>query len=367
MSGILLSLLLLLTACNLNTPDANPTPEVLLTETPTLAVSPSLTPTSSPTVTPTQSVNDVPVQVASPLPTRDNLAPALNVTPTPTQSPCEVTILEGEALIGALLRVPCGNRVTNDLVDAVVASNDNIANPDIVSAGLTFFVPLPTPTPIPEGAPMTETVSAGLDIVIINGVSFPANQTFQCHEVVEFDNVIDIAEIYDTTLEVLSPLNPNLGWGGCVFTNPSGGPSCSPNLRIGECVTVPAPTPTLVPTNTPSGNETPTQTPTHEPARIISPPQGAIVSQRITLEWVSVGILQDGEIYLIDIEDRTTGTTTSYVTTNTRYILPDSLIPTSGETHTMAWQVRVARVNDDGTYTVVGGSRIPNTFQWQSR
>ena len=162
-------------------------------------------------------------------------------------------------------------------------------------------------------------------------------------------------------------MNPNLGWGGCDFTNPSGGPSCSPNLRIGECVTVPLPTGTPIPTGTPSGNETATPTPTHEAARLIFPPQGALASQRITLEWVSVGILRPGEIYLIDIEDRTSGVSSAYTSYTTRRTLPDSLIPTDGQTHEIAWRVRVARENDDGTYTAIGGTGDWQTFQWQSR
>ena len=361
--------LLLLTACNLNSPDVEPSPEILITDTPTIAVSPSPTASLTPSITPTIEIDDVPVIVASPLPTQDN-APVLEVTPTSTQGPCEVTLQDGEAMTGALLRVPCGNEVTFGLIDAVVAFNDNITNADLLPPGITFFVPLPSATPIPEGADMTATAAAiqGLDPSSADlGSRFPANQEFECYTVVEGDRVISIATQFNTTLEVLSQLNPNLGWGGCDFTNPSGGPSCSPNLRIDDCVTVPLPTGTPVPTGTPSGNETATPTPTHEPARVISPPEGALASQRITLEWVSVGILRWGEIYLIDIEDRTTNTVSAYVTHNTRYTLPDSLIPSDGQTHTIAWRVRVARDNGDGSYTAVGGTGNWHTFQWQSR
>ncbi|MGB7341508.1 MAG: LysM domain-containing protein [Phototrophicaceae bacterium] len=366
MSAIL-CLIFVLSACNISVPDDNPAPEILITETPTLAISPSPSPSLTASVTPTQEISDVPVIVASQLPTQDNLAPESNITPTPTQGACEATILEGEALIGALLRVPCGNQVTNGLVDAVVAFNDNITNANVVSSGLTFFVPLPSPTPVPEGADMTETAAAERDVTLLGNIQFPDNQVFECYTVVEGDSVVSITDQFNTSLEVMSQLNPNLGWGGCNFTNPSGGPSCSPNLRIGDCVTVPLPTGTPIPTTTPSGNETATPTPTHEPARIISPPNGSVVNQRITLEWVSVGILRSSEIYLIDIEDRTAGTTTSYVTRNTRYTLPDSLIPTDGQAHTIAWQVRIARDNGDTTYSVIGGTGTWYTFQWQSR
>ncbi|MGJ3238950.1 MAG: LysM peptidoglycan-binding domain-containing protein [Anaerolineae bacterium] len=367
--GSVFLIILGLTACNIAVPDVSPSPEILISDTPTLENTPTNMPTSSPTAT--EPMIDVPVIVASPLPTQDDLAiiPS-NVTPIATQGPCEVTIREGEALTEALLRVPCGNEVNFGLIDAVVAFNENITNANLVSPGLTFFVPLPSPTPTPEGAELTATAAAERNISPDSaglGSIFPANQEFDCYTVVEGDSVVSIANNFNTTLEVLSPLNPNLGWGGCVFTNPSGGPSCNPNLRIGECVTVPLPTSTPVPTSTPSGNETATPTPTHEPARIISPPEGATARQRTTLEWVSVGILQPDEIYLIDVEDRTTEISNSYVTYNTRYVLPDSLIPTDGQTHTIAWRVRVARINSDGTYTAIGGAGRWYTFQWQSR
>lgn len=366
MSSLALSLLIL-TACNLTTPDIEPSPEILITDTSTPDVVPSATASLTPSITPTREIVDVPVIVASPLPTENDLAPVINFTAIPTQGPCEVTVLDGEALTGALLRIPCGNEVSFGLLDAVVAFNDNITNADFVSPGLTFFVPLPSPTPIPEGADMTETAAADRGILIFDSSQFPDNVEFGCYEVVEGDRVIGIAELYNTTLEILSPLNPNLGWGGCDFTNPSGGPSCNPNLRIGDCIQVPLPTSTVVPTGTPSGNETATPTPTHEPARLISPPQGAIANQRITLEWVSVGILRLGEIYLIDIEDRTSGTASAYAIHNTRYTLSDSLIPSDGQTHEIAWRVRVARNNNDGTYTAIGGTGDWYTFQWQSR
>lgn len=356
---------LLLTACNLTVPDNEP--EILITETPTLSASTSPTPSLTPSITSTSQIVDVPVIVASQIPTRDDLVPNVDVTPTATRGACEVTILDNEALTGALLRVPCGNQVNFGLIDAVVAFNENITNPDLVSPGLTFFVPLPTATPIPEGASMTETAAAENDTLVIGVARFPENQEFGIYTVVEGDNIVGIAERYNTTLEVLSPLNPALGWGGCDFTNPSGGPNCNPPLRIGDEVQVPLPTSTPVPTVTPSGRETATPTPTHEAARVINPPEGASVTQRTTLEWVSVGILRSGEIYLIDIEDRTAGTVNAYVTNNTRYVLPDSLIPTDGQPHLIAWRVRVARINDDGTYTAIGGTGEWNTFQWQSR
>lgn len=359
---------LIISACNISVPNVTPTPEILISETATLEPSISPTASTTPTGTPTQVIDAVPVVVASPLPTQNEFLPDAETTPEPTAGPCEVTVQEGETLTQSVLRVPCGNQVNPGLISAIVQFNEDITNADFVSPGLTFFVPLPTLTPTPEGLMMTETAAAQQGISVFEGSRFVQNQEFGCHEIEEGESAVSVADLYATTLEVLSPLNPNLNWGGCDFTNPSGGPSCNPGLRIGACITVPLPTSTPVPTTTPSGRETATPTPTHEPATIISPPSGAIASnQRVTLDWVSVGILQSDERYLVDVEDRTAGTTNAFVTSTTNYILPDSLIPTDGQPHTIAWRVYVARVNPDGTFSPVGGIGDWNVFQWQSR
>jgi hypothetical protein len=365
-----LALLLIfgLAACNINTPDVTPTAEILISDTPTpeIVLSPTASITAS--ITPTREIADVPVIVASQLPTQSISVPTSDAPPSPTVGPCVETVQENDTLTIILLRNSCGNTVNQGLIDAVVALNENIANADILpSIGSTIIIPLPTVTPTAEGAFLTETAAAITGRTVIDGSVFDINQQFGCYTIQEGDTVVGIADAYNTDLEVLSRRNPNLNWQGCVFTNPSGGPLCNPGLRIGECINVPLPTATPVPSNTPSGRETATATPTQEAARLISPPNGVIMSQRVTLEWLSVGLLQDGEIYLINLEDQTTGTSNAYVTPNTRFTLPDSLIPSDGQSHAIVWRVTVARVNADGTYTPVGGQGSWNSFQWQSR
>jgi hypothetical protein len=366
--SLALMLLFGLAACNINTPDMTPTAEILISDTPTSEVVSSATPSITPSVTATREVVDVPVIVASQIPTQSISVPTSDAAPSPTLGPCVETVQEADTLTMILLRNPCGNTVNQGLIDAVVALNENIANADILPAiGSTILIPLPTPTAIPEGANLTETAAAITGRQVIDGSVFLSGQEFGCYTIQEGDTVVGIADSYNTDLEVLSQRNPNLNWQGCVFTNPSGGPLCNPGLRIGECINVPLPTATPVPSNTPSGRETATATPTQEAARLISPPNGVIMSQRVTLEWLSVGLLQEGEIYLINLEDQTSSTTNAYVTRNTRFTLPDSLIPSDGQIHAMVWRVTVARVNADGTYTPVGGQGVWHSFQWQSR
>lgn len=360
------ALVMLLTACNITTPNITPTPEILVTDTATAEI--VLSPIASATVsqTPTSEV-DIPVMVSTPFPTQDFM-PTEFITPSPTPGPCPETVQQGDTLTIILFRTPCGNEVTQGLINAVVALNDNLYNPDILPAvGSTILIPLPTSTPIPPGADMTETAEAVDNVTVIGGQRYIAGQQFGCYTVEEGDKIVGIADFFNTSLEVLSQQNRNLNWSGCDFTNPSGGPNCNPNITIGMCINVPLPTSTPVPTATLSGNETATPTPTHEAAYIFYPPEGALVQQRITLEWVTVGILQKGEIYLLEVEDRTANTSTAFATHNTEYNLPDNLVPTDGRPHTIAWRVQVATVNADGTYTPIGGVGDWRTFQWQSR
>jgi hypothetical protein len=187
------------------------------------------------------------------------------------------------------------------------------------------------------------------------------------HTVVEGQTIVDIAVNYDTTLEVLAVLNPDISFQGCNFEIPSGGPNCGPLLRVGQVVMVPAPTPTPTLSPTPSGSETPTLTPTFAAPRVISPPQGAVVPARVfRLEWVSVGVLQPEEMYLVQITDITSGTAHNDVTRSTSLLLPESMIPSDGQIHVINWTVSVARPNVDGVYRVISGQPEARTFNWQS-
>ncbi len=354
---------LLLAACNLNAPDITPTPEILISDTPTLSPSPTVS--ATPTRTPTQEQVEVPVVISTPVPTEPDLVPDAN-TATPTPSACEVTVQQGDTLTIILFREPCGNQITQGLIDAVVSLNENLANADILPAiGSVLIVPRPTATPIPAGADMTETAAAGMGGTFSDGVLLRGE--IGCHTVEEGETIAGIAEQYRTTLEVISQQNPNLNWLGCDFTNPSGGPNCAPGIRVDQCINVPLPTSTPIPTNTPSGNETATPTPTYAPVRTFYPPEGALASGRIQVQWVSAGVLRENEVYLVEVVDRTAEISDNFVTRANAYTLPDRLIPTDGQPHVFDWRVSVAAENTDGTYRIIGAIGEWRRFQWQSR
>lgn len=359
-------LAMLLAACNLTAPEimGTPTVEVLISETPTLAQTPSLTP--SPIVT--EENNIIPVVIASPIQESTSSAPTLVIEPSPTPGPFEHVVQDGETLLYILQQY---GYFDLGPADEILRINDNITNIDVLPVNQTILIPQPTATPIPEGIELTQT-AVGSGFTVEGGIVVASNTNFECHVIQEDDTLVGIAEMYNTTLEVLSMHNRQLNWSGCQFNVPSGGPGCGPLLQQGECVYAPLPTATPAPTQTPSGNETATPTPTFAPPRIISPAEGVTLSAgRVRLTWVTAGILAADETYLVEVVDRTTNgepwnrTTRSYDIT-----LDETLIPNDGQTHTINWRVTVVKENpgsDANTVEYVGGTGEWHTFYWQSR
>lgn len=360
----------LLTACNISTPqEIEPTVEVLISATPTEAVSNTPTPSLTPSATPTpQDVVDVPVIVATPVPIDQNIIaePTQILEPTPTLTPWVHIVQEGETL-GFIMRLqPWGYPQFDEAVINAILQANGLASANQLRVGQELIIPFRTPTPIPEGIELTEAAAAQRGVEVIGNIEVIAGQSFGPHVVQEGETVVGIMELYDTTLEVLSINNPNLGWLGCDFTNPSGGPNCAPNISVGQPITVPLPTPTRAPTATPSGNETATPTPTYAPPRAFYPPNGVRVSGSLTLQWTSIGILRPDEVYLVNIVDRTDEDQQVFATDATAYTLPTQLIPTDGVDHAMEWRVTVGRDNGDGTFTPIGGTGDLHTFTWRS-
>jgi hypothetical protein len=199
-------------------------------------------------------------------------------------------------------------------------------------------------------------------------VSVPSNAEIIQVEVQEGQTIIGIAQNNSTTLPIIATLNPQITFLNCDFSTPSGGSGCTVFLAPGDMVNVPAltPTPTLSPTI--SGSETPTPTPTFRAPAMIFPPENANVPPiTFTLQWVSVGELNPGEVYLIEIEDDTTTARHADVTTTTSYDLPAELVPTDGQTHIVRWRVSVAAQNEQGAYRHIGAVGEWRTFNWRSQ
>lgn len=360
-AGLLLGMFL--AGCNFNTPgQATPTLEQIPAS---ATVEATVTLTPSATLTPAAVV-----QVQQPTETATAAPPTLTLTPTDTPGPYEHVIQESETLgyIVQLYGYTDLSVGTGGIIDLVVASNDNIPNADsLPGPGSVIFIPRQTATPTP-GNVETAVVVQATDAASVPNVVLPENTTITQYIVQTNDTIIGIASESNVTLEQIAVLNPELDFFSCNFEIPSGGPNCNVPLQLGQAINLPAPTPTPTLSPTPSGNETATPTPTYVAPMLIYPPEGAVALPGVfSLQWVSVGILAPGDMYLVEVKDLTLNTVFYDVTRDTSYLLPDSLLPSDGQVHMMNWSIYVARQNQAGQYAPTGGTSEIRSFQWQSR
>jgi len=361
---------IILAGCNFGVPQATPTVQVLLTETQTPTVEPSPIATETITPTPSEAPTEVALEVdiATPTPSPTEGIPTNTPLPSPTEGPFVHTISENETLLGILLiYYPIW---TQALVDETVRINPNITNADFLPPpGNEIFIPRPTATPVPANFEATLESDATLgfgerigDTVLASGAQV------SCHTVEEGQTVVEIANLYDTTLEIFAQLNPDLNWFGCDFQQLSGGPQCNPSIFVGQCLNVPQPTPIPTSTSTPDGNETATPTPTFPAPQAVYPPNGGIAPPAVfSLQWVSIGILAEDESYLVEVVEIESGEQWLDVTKDTSMRLPDNLIPSDGQPRDFQWRVSVAKQDANGIYNYVSGEGQWRTFQWQSR
>lgn len=342
-------MLSLAAACS--TPPAPPTPTLLVE----LIPSPSIAFTASPSPTPTAQV-----QLEPPTPTPTSLLPTDTLTPSPTQGPVEYVIQPNDTLIFIIQQPPFNYRDLN-VISEILRLNPIIVSADRLPApGTTILIPLPTATATPEGT------AENFVAPDVPAVTLPFSTTIIQHMVREGETIIGIAEQYRATLRILSNLNPEIGFFNCAFDNPSGGPDCTVLLEVGQALNVPAPTPTPTLSPTPSGSETPTPTPTFSPPIVSFPPLDAAINATtpFTLQWVSVGVLQVDQAYLVQIEDLTTGGSYNDVTRANSYRVPASFVPKDGQTHQFRWRVSVAQPNAEGLYDFAGAEGEWRNFTW---
>lgn len=357
-------LLLLFAGCNIGRPAATPSPTA---EWQRLATSEFATATALPPPLPTAAAASPTVQVATAAPSATEPPPAPSATPTATSIYIEYVVQEDETLFYILQLPQHGYGYEPAVAATVVALNDNIPNADSLRGGISILIPRPTATFTEVGIEATKELLATIGADDSSGAVLPAGAVVGCHDVLAGDSMVSIAVQYRITLEILSDLNRDVNWSGCNFTQPSGGPECRPNLRIGQCIRVPAPTPLPTKFPTPSGAETATPTATKLAPRLLYPPDGAILPPApLTLLWVGLSGMSADDEYLIELVDQTTNQSLRQVTRANSYRVPQAFIPADGQTHTLQWRVIVARQFENGVYQYVGAEGDWPTFQWRS-
>ena len=354
-----------LAACNISRPNPIATPTARA----------SLAATSDPhhTAAPTQiTIMPAPTETAQTATSAvTDTAPPPTPTPTSTETPgpFEYVIQEGDTLYYIIQLPQHGYGYDEAAARAVVALNDNMSSIDILPpAGSAILIPRPTMTSTPIGAQATQALLEAIGIDDSSGVLLAAGAVVSCHEVESGDSLVGIAVESDTTLEVLSQLNPDLNWFGCAFTERSGGPDCNPTIQIGQCIRVPRPAPLPSPTPTPSGDETATPLPTYLAPRTLYPADGDVVSPgALTLQWIGLSGLDAADEYLIELRDLTDGREMQQITQANVLTVSDEFVPKDGQMHSMLWRVSAARPNDDGAYSYQGQPGIWRSFEWMSR
>lgn len=371
---IMVAMMLLLAACNMNDPNNVPTPTVQSEVTFTPTDMPSVTPTptvadSAPTETPSPTLAVVEPQLATTTMTDTPPPPTEIPLPTATFGPFEYVIQQDDTLMYIIQLPQHGYGYELGVAQQVVALNENMSSIDFLPAvGSTILIPRPTSTATPEGLSATETALEDLGFDTTAGPPLASGSLVGCYEVLEDDSLVSIASDYDTTLEILSQLNTDLSWFGCDFTQPAGGPQCNPTIQIGQCINVPQPTPVPSNTPTPSGDETATPTPIYPAPRMLYPVNGIVVPPgRFDLQWIAVAGLREGDDYLVEITDVTSGQKLLQVTQSTTFTMPESFVPSDGQSHTIQWRVSVARQNDAGVFGYAGGEGNWRAFEWLSQ
>lgn len=250
--------------------------------------------------------------VAPPTPTEP---PPPTPLPSPTPiPPVEYTVREGDTCGAIALRYGIS-------VQALATANQLDPNFCLIRVGQTLRVPVPTPTPGP-----TATFPPGY-----TPPPSPTPPSVIVHTVQSGDTCGGIAQRYGVPVTLLREQN-NLDE-ACV-------------IRVGQVLTLTFTTPTPVPTLTPVVAQTPTPRSGYPPPILVSPVDNAQFDEQqsiVTLQWLTVGLLQPDEWYVIQVQPSGAITVPIYETKSTSIKLTQDILGDAQERE-IAWWVQVRRL-----------------------
>jgi LysM repeat protein len=283
--------------------------------------------TATPTITPTSTTTPIPTN--TPLPTLTN-------TPEPSPTPITYSVKENDTCIGIAA-------FFGTSVQSIVTLNNLPAACDTLYIGQPLLIPQPTPTAtaLPSAtysaAEQTEAACQKVEIVVQST-----------------DTLGSISANYNVPMEAIKEENGLPG--DTVYL---GQPLVIPLCRQ---FATPGPSPTATPN------------PPYAAPNLLLPPNGApftIADDAITLQWASVGSLQENEAYQVTIEDLTAGLGPSLVdeVTDTKYIVPTTIRPTDKSSHIFSWYIEVVRISGSDesgnpVWSSAGASSSPRYFSW---
>ena len=251
-----------------------------------------------PTATPTVTATPTRLPTATP-------APSSTVTPSPAASatPIVHVVKSGETIIYIASYYgtsPASIMEANDLDESSAR---------LLHVGQELLIPSTGPV----GGPAPDSTQQPPQVI---------------HEVASGETLSSIADEYDTSVEAILAANrlssPDLIYKGQELVVPLMPPTATP---------IPTPTPTLTPTPGP---------PFPAPA-LLSPANDAVFNGPdavIVLNWTSVGILSEDQVYLVEVETPSGKTPLTYTTQGTSWRVSADLWP-SGRERTLKWRVTV--------------------------
>jgi len=287
-------------------------PEILPTFTPTASL------TTTVTITPTPE---------TPTPTN---------TPIPTQTPESYRVAAGDNCSTIAFRFGVS-------IQSIVLLNDLPAACDTLFEGQILLIPNPTPT-------ATQLPTATL--------SESEATRAACGEidyiVQENDTLSSISINYGVPITALKSYN------GLV----------SDNVRSGQSIKIPL----CERAATPGPSPTPTLPPPYPQPSLLLPQDGARFinfETTIALQWAAVGTLRENEAYAVTVIDFTEGQDVRLVeyVTDTKFIVPNSMIPSDSTPHIFRWFVLTVRQvgtdnNGNPIWETAGSQSNERVFIW---
>lgn len=294
-----------------------------LRQAPEAIIPPTQTSTITTTATGTQTATP------SPLPTLTN-------TPEPSPTPITYLVKANDTCIGIAL-------FFNISVQSIVTLNNLPAACDTLYINQPLLIPQPTPTvtPLPSAtyslAEQTEAACEKVEIIVQST-----------------DTLGSISSNYNVPMEAIKEENGLSG----------------DTVYLGQPLTIPL----CRQFATPGPSPTATPPPPYAAPNLLLPANGApftIADDSITLQWASVGSLQENEAYRVTVEDLTAALGPSLVdqVTDTKYIVPSNIRPTDRVSHIFSWFIEVVRItgsDESGNpiWSTAGSASSPRYFSW---